>query len=110
MTYDANDPLQVGKAEEDAQRSRARLQEDLAEVLATEGGRRLVWHLLESAHCFHSSFAADAMLTAFREGERNLGLMLLAEAFAAAPDRLAEMVRENAPHLGSPASGPLSKS
>ncbi len=97
MSYDANDPVQVEKAAEEDRRSRARLLDDVAGVLETEGGRRFVWRLLEAAHCFHSSFSADAALTAFREGERNIGLMVLADAFAASPGRLAEMVRENAP-------------
>lgn len=93
--YDANDPAQVGQAEELGCRARSRVLDDIARIMETDAGRRFLWRLLEAAHCFQSSFATDPHLTAFREGERNLGLMILADVLEACPDRFAEMAREN---------------
>lgn len=95
MPYDANDPVQVERAEEEGRTTRARLLDDVSRVVDSDAGRRFVWRLLEAAHCFHISFSADPCLTAFREGERNLGLMILTDLIEACPDRLADMAREN---------------
>ena len=95
IAYDAADPDQVGRAEETARTARAQAAEDLGRVLESEAGRRFVWRVLEAAHCFQISHGPDPYATAFREGERNVGLPILAEILATRPDAFIRMAREN---------------
>lgn len=74
---------------------RANELEDLKSLLKSETGRRFCWKIMEQAHVFSSSFDRDNQhATAFREGERNMGLMLLADIMEACPDRYLQMQRE----------------
>ncbi len=66
------------------------------DLLAEEKGKRLVWWLLEQAHVFQSSFTGNSH-TFFLEGERNMGLKLLALCMEAEPafmGRLIEFKRD----------------
>lgn len=67
----------------------------LREVLQSPAGREWLWDLLEFCHIYGSSFATNALVMAQREGERNVGLKVLADAMAAAPDKYLEMVQEH---------------
>ena len=92
--YDAGEPRHVGK-----RKRRAQLREDerLAFVTAAMGtpqGRAYFWHLLERAHVFSTSWSPDASRTAFLEGERNMGLKVLADIQTAAPDQYLTMTKE----------------
>lgn len=70
--------------------------EDLKSLLKTEVGRRFCWKLISSTHVFSSSFSPDNdRVTSFREGERNIGLMLIADIMEACPDRYIQMQRES---------------
>ena len=51
--------------------------EDLKWVLSNKRGRRFIWRFLEKAGVFKSSFTGNSE-TFFREGQRNMGLMVLA--------------------------------
>lgn len=69
--------------------------EDLKSLLKSETGRRFCWKIMEQAHVFASSFDRENQhATSFREGERNMGLMLLADIMEACPDRYLQMQRE----------------
>jgi hypothetical protein len=67
---------------------------DLRAVMGTAHGRRLVWRLLVQAGLYSSSYAADALATAFNEGRRSVGLALMAEAQRVTTDLYVAMVRE----------------
>ena len=80
------------KLSEEAMRQHAN---DLATVMDTAGGRRWMWVTLGRCGIFRVSFNTNAMQTAFREGERNVALMLVADITTACPKLVAKMVAEN---------------
>lgn len=51
--------------------------------------------LLDSCHCFSTSFTGEPLSMAFKEGERNIGLMLTAQIMKAAPDEFILMLKEH---------------
>lgn len=59
---------------------RRQLAIDYRHTFNTEPGRRVLWDLLTRCHIFQSSFkpGAPSEVTAFREGERNVGLQIMA--------------------------------
>lgn len=64
-------------------------------LLSTYEGRHLLWRILEKCGIYRTSFTGDAQLTAFREGERNIGLWVLTEiVFTNGPDTFSIMSRE----------------
>lgn len=71
--------------------------DDVREILKTERGRRFLWRVVARAGIYRVSFAGDGgtHATAFREGERNMGLWLLAEIQAAGSEWWAVMQKEN---------------
>lgn len=73
-----------------------RATEDLQRVMSTVSGRRFVWGLLEDCHIHHGSFRHGEPVESavFREGERNVGLKIMARINSTCPDLYAVMVRE----------------
>ncbi|WP_051560468.1 Bbp19 family protein [Marinobacterium jannaschii] len=53
--------------------------DDLAAVMGTEAGQRLVWRLLESTGIYQQSYTGDPASTYFNEGRRSIGLMIMAD-------------------------------
>jgi len=51
---------------------------DFKATFATPAGKRVLHQLLRWSHIWQSSMAEDALTMAFSEGERNLGLKILA--------------------------------
>ena len=68
--------------------------EDLKYVMSNKRGRRFVWRLLDRAGIYRSSFTGNST-TFFNEGQRNIGLMLVAEIHDACPEQYTLMVKEN---------------
>jgi hypothetical protein len=68
--------------------------EDLAALMATKRGRRTMWRLLSHAGVYRQSFTGEALSTAFNEGQRSVGLRLMAILTAACPSEYALMVQE----------------
>lgn len=69
---------------------------DLKRCMSDLWGRRLVWHLLEQTGAFRLSFAGEAThSTAFAEGGRNQGLMLIAALHENCLREYGLMVKEN---------------
>jgi hypothetical protein len=66
---------------------------DLRKVLGGPEGRRFVWRLMSEAGVFRSSFTGNSE-TFFREGKRNIGLMILGDVMVAQPDSFTVMQRE----------------
>jgi hypothetical protein len=67
---------------------------DIRSLCGRKEGRRFFWRIFKRAHIYETTFTGDALSGAFKEGERNLGLFVLADLMEAAPDRLLEMSRE----------------
>lgn len=68
--------------------------EDLAWLMASKRGRRVVWRLLKNAGVYRLSFTGDALSTAFNEGQRNVGLRLTALLMEHCSEGYALMVQE----------------
>lgn len=79
------------KASEAAERDAA----DLRAVLALPEGRRLLAALIAQAAPLATTFQADPLTMAFREGHRNAGLSLIARISQTAPEYLAGLVFQN---------------
>lgn len=67
---------------------------DIVAVLATDEGRRVMRRILAMASLHSPSFATDALVMAFNEGNRNFGLRLLALIADSAPAALAGILIE----------------
>ena len=67
---------------------------DLKSVMASPGGRRFMWRLLEKAGIFKSSMTGNSQ-TFFLEGQRNIGLFLLAQVNEHCLDEYVLMLTEN---------------
>jgi hypothetical protein len=96
------DPTDIAELDADkaAREDRARLaaQQERADVkwlMSGKQGRRVVWRLLSQAGVFRSTFSTNAMQSAFNEGARNSGLLLLNQVHAVAPELYPQMVSEN---------------
>lgn len=81
--------------QEDQERRRQQELLDLEWVMSDGRGRRVVWRLLEQAGVFRLSYTGDALSTAFNEGQRNIGLRLMADCLEAAAEKYLVMQAEN---------------
>lgn len=66
----------------------------LKRLLETEGGRLWMWDMLAQCHVFHTTFTGNSK-TFFNEGERSVGLKLLADVTAVMPEFFAMMQEKN---------------
>jgi len=64
--------------------------------MASIAGRSWMRELLEACHIFHASYTGEALSTVFREGERSIGLRLLAGVMRAYPEAYIQMMKEQA--------------
>lgn len=68
---------------------------DLRAVMSTAAGRRFIWKMLGDSGVFSPSFVPGASdTTAFKEGARNFGLMLLGDITNEAPGQYLIMQKE----------------
>jgi hypothetical protein len=67
---------------------------DMKKMMSTCEGRRFVWRLLDRAGVFRTSFTGNST-TFFNEGQRNIGLIVLADVMAAAADQYVVMMNES---------------
>lgn len=68
--------------------------DDLLWLMSDKRGRRIVWRLLSEAGIYQLTFTGDALTSAFKEGQRNQGLKLVAQITQHCPDRFSEMQKE----------------
>lgn len=88
---------QAEAADSKALRDRMAAEREAADIrwlMESEQGRRIVWRLLNQSGVFRSSFSSDALAMAFSEGNRNIGLQLMAQVHELCPDMYPEMARE----------------
>lgn len=81
------------KQTEDAKK-RAEYLLDLSTVMQTPEGRRVLRAILVRTHNFAVSFAGDPAATAFREGERNVGLSLMGDMSEANAEVFGSILKE----------------
>lgn len=94
--YNAGDPVAVqGKASKQ-KRAQAEADMALATLLRTTPGRRWMWATLCGCGVYATTFRPDGLTMAFNEGQRAVGLRLLADVMRVAPDQYVTMAEENA--------------
>lgn len=73
----------------------ARLDElnDIKALMSQPAGRRFMWRLLTRCGVYQSSFTGNSG-TFFKEGERNVGLWVLADIHETALDEFLAMMKE----------------
>ena len=97
--YNASDVRQIKAKQRDAAFREKHDEAVIRELMSTSSGRDWIWRLLGSCHVFESSFVqGQPESTAFREGERNIGLQFLGAISKADPDGYVLMQREHATH------------
>ena len=94
LVDNAADSEQVKKAQKKAKRDRDRELDDLRRIMDTDHGRRFIWRLLDRAGLYRTSFTGNSE-TFFREGMRNLGLMVQADIHEACPEKYMLMLTES---------------
>ena len=98
VSYDTSDPAVVNNARKKAGRQKREELSVVGALMETRQGRGWLYGMLERTHIFQPSFVpGDTHQTAFREGERNVGLMILADIQASAPQLYTVMVDEGRP-------------
>ncbi|MBR0568369.1 hypothetical protein J5J83_19785 [Azoarcus sp. L1K30] len=78
--------------------------DDIKWLMGDKRGRRIVARQLDLAGVFRSSFTGNSE-TFFREGQRNVGLVLLAKIHSHAPEQYAVMLKEQANDAGNDDDG-----
>jgi len=83
------------RTEKSEARKREKTQEaeDFKWLMKDKRGRRFVWGQLERTGVYRSSFTGNSE-TFFREGERNIGLMLMAMIHEHSPEAYHLMLKE----------------
>ena len=97
LVDNASDPKQVRVAGEKETRRRERELDDVFDVCQTPGGRRFYHRIMEQCGIFRTSYfpGNPSEHTAFNEGKRNIGLMLMADIDEACPKALDQMRKES---------------
>lgn len=87
----ADRTLKATKATRDAVDANA----DLAWLMSDKRGRRFMWRLLGGLGIYQQSYTpGDTHASAFREGQRSVGLLLIDRLHQACADRMSEMQKE----------------
>lgn len=94
IVKNAADPEQVKKAKQKVESLNDKRLNDVREVLNTRRGRRFMWELLDFCGIFRTSLANEHQIF-YNEGQRNVGLKLLADINEAAPQAYAVMLAES---------------
>lgn len=93
LDFDIEQQIAEQKKKDDLRRKREL--SDIRKVLSTPEGRRMIWRIWSLCGTFSSSYIPkDATHTAFREGQRDIGLALLLDINEAKPEAYSQMSRE----------------
>ena len=95
QVYDASDEQHVDRRRKAAGKKAHAEKEFLMLAMADRAGRAWLWKLISGCGIFCTSFTADPYKTAFQEGQRNIGLMVLGEIMSTAPELYSLMYEEN---------------
>ena len=80
LVKNAADEDQVRESGKRVKRLQERQLEDVAWVLSTQQGRRFFWRYIQNTGTGKTSLDPSRDRTCFNEGERNIGLQLIADA------------------------------
>lgn len=94
MQKNASDEQQIANSKQKEKLSREKELNDLRFLLSTDQGRRFVWRYLEICGVYKSSFTGSSE-TFFLEGQRNIGLKLIADIMDADPEAYIKMQKQN---------------
>ena len=94
MQKNAADENQIKEARQKERFGREKELDDLKFILATEQGRRFVWRYLEITGVYKTSFTGSSE-TYFLEGQRNIGLKLMADINDSDPEAYVKMIKQN---------------
>lgn len=83
------------KIQQERKRKSQKERDDVMKVMESPEGRRFVYKMIQRAGVFRSSFNGQSNTTIFNEGNRNQGLMLLADVTKYAPGSYDLMMKEN---------------
>jgi len=92
--YDAGNKKDVRRLEKQAKLEEQQRKEIVTGIMSVAPGRRWICELLEHCHVFATSYSDVGNRMAFMEGQREVGLMLLADIMSACPDQYILMMRE----------------
>lgn len=90
---DQLDPDEQRKAKAADALRRRREEDDFRWLMNDKRGRRVVWRLLENTGVYKTSFTGNSE-TFFREGQRNVGLMLISQIHELTPEAYVLMLNE----------------
>ena len=92
--YNASDPVQVATRRRHAGRKKKASEDVVYTIMSTQAGRVWMKGILDLCHCFGTSFTGEPLSMAFKEGERNIGLMLISQIMKASPEEFILMLKE----------------
>lgn len=93
MARNTADENQIKRDTEKARFTREREVNDLRKILAIPEGRRFIWRYIGISGVFKLSFTGNSE-TFFNEGQRNVGLKLIADVMEANPESYLQMTKE----------------
>jgi hypothetical protein len=93
--YDAGNVEHVRERIAVSKRRSASNRAVIRSIMSSNEGRDWIYNLLQNCHVYSSSFSGNALTMAYAEGERNIGLRLMAELVSATPERYLEMLAEH---------------
>ena len=80
-------------------REKARM-EDMADVIATDQGKRVMWEIMEMWGVAQKNMHVDPQAMARQEGLRSVGLDIQSWATAASPQHVMKMIQDNGEKIG----------
>ena len=92
--YNASDTRHIRAAQKQAKALAAQEAGVLLSLMSSLAGRAWIYSLLSACHVFATSFNREALLMAFTEGERSIGLRIFVSIVNACPDQYLAMMRE----------------
>lgn len=95
VPYDASDPKAVNSARKKASRLRKKRTDFVRAMMDQHQGRMWIYDYLTMGHIGEPTHTpGDPYSTAFKEGERNIALRLLADISESAPEKYMVMMTE----------------
>jgi len=92
--YNAGSSADVGQRTKGVKLRKLQQSEDLRSVLDSYKGRAVLWRLLEQCGVYRLSYSGEALESAFKEGNRQIGLWLLSEIQSVVPGAYLKMQQE----------------
>jgi hypothetical protein len=93
--FDATDPAASANAARELARKKREDADELRKIMWSKPGRAFLYRRLERCHIYGETFAGESThISAYRQGEENIGKQLMLEAMDASPDLYVKMIKE----------------